>query len=599
MRACALCRDPRRVVLGVDATLVTHPAPFVSCVAAPADAALQVLNLELKRPYQSATMPTGETVEFWSWLSDTVVGIVTKTSVYNWSIDGSASPAKVFDRNSSLEGTNIINYTASVDMKWLMIVGIKGGAVAGTVDGAMQLYSVERRGSQNLASHAGCFTTCKLAGRTDTAIVFAFVDKKPGQAPQLFIMEVGKSTPGAGLRHAPQPLPVPKDTDVPGASNDFPVSMVASPKHDMLYIVTKLGFVYLYDIHTANVIFRCRIAEMPVFLATLHEASNGILAVTAQQGAVMHVTINEANLVPYILETLRNTDLGMKLAARLELPGADQLYQKALQAKLSANDIAGAAKLAASAPALRTQETVRLFQSLPPQAGQPPAVLQYFTLLMESGRLNAAESMELCKPAVAQRRTELVTRWLKEDKLTCSEGLGDMVASLDANLALQIYYKSGEAHEKVMNCLLKTQMFDRIIPYAQETSFTPNWQFVLHSVVSVDPAKALAMALSLYKNSAGPQVEIPVVVETFMSNHRLQETTTFLLDVLEGDRKEEGHWQTKVLELNLVNRQQTVADSILAMNMFHHFDKEHIARMCEQTGLFKRALELYEDMDDI
>lgn len=576
-------------------------SPNTKLLAVRSKNALQILNLELKRPSQSATLPGTETIAFWTWLTDTMIGIVTATSVYNWSIDGSSSPVKAFDRSASLAGTNIINYAASVDKKWLMVVGIKAGATPGTVDGAMQLYSVDRKGSQNLSSHAGCFTTCKLAGRSDAAIVFSFVDKKPGQAPQLFIMEVGKApdSPGQALRHKPQPLPLPKESDVAGASNDFPVSIVASEKHDMLYIVTKLGFVYLYDIHTANVVFRCRIAENPVFIAAAHESSNGVLAITAQQGAVMHVQINEANLVPYILGTLNNTELGMKLAARLNLPGADQLYQQRLNDLLTANNVAGAAQLAASAPALRTQDTIRRFQALPTQAGQPPPVLQYFTLLMNSGRLNAQESVELCKPAVAQRRTELITRWLSEDKLTCSEVLGDMLAPIDAALALKVYYASGEAHEKVMNCLLKTQQFDRIIPYAQEKSYTPNWHFVLHSVVTVNPAQALQMALSLYKNASGPLVEIAVVVETFMTNHRLQETTTFLLDVLEGDKEEEGPWQTKVLELNLVNRQQQVADSILAMNMFHHFDRNHIAKICEQTGVFKRALELYEDMEDI
>ena len=56
--------------------------------------------------------------------------------------------------------------------------------------------------------------------------------------------------------------------------------------------------------------------------------------------------------------------------------------------------------------------------------------------------------------------------------------------------------------------------------------------------------------------------------------------------------------QTRLLEMNLVNAPQ-VADAILGNHMFSHYDKARIAQLCEKAGLPQRALEHYEDINDI
>ena len=42
-----------------------------------------------------------------------------------------------------------------------------------------------------------------------------------------------------------------------------------------------------------------------------------------------------------------------------------------------------------------------------------------------------------------------------------------------------------------------------------------------------------------------------------------------------------------------------VADAILGNQMFTHYDKASVAKMCEQVGLLQRALEHYTDLFDI
>jgi len=67
------------------------------------------------------------------------------------------------------------------------------------------------------------------------------------------------------------------------------------------------------------------------------------------------------------------------------------------------------------------------FQSVPVQAGQTPPLLQYFGTLLTMGKLNAFESLELSRLVVNQNKKNLLENWLAEDKLECSEELGDLV----------------------------------------------------------------------------------------------------------------------------------------------------------------------------
>lgn len=68
-----------------------------------------------------------------------------------------------------------------------------------------------------------------------------------------------------------------------------------------------------------------------------------------------------------------------------------------------------------------------MLQSVPVQAGQTPPLLQYFGTLLTRGKLNAFESLELSRLVVNQNKKNLLENWLAEDKLECSEELGDLV----------------------------------------------------------------------------------------------------------------------------------------------------------------------------
>lgn len=151
---------------------------------------------------------------------------------------------------------------------------------------------------------------------------------------------------------APDPPFVKKAVDVffpPEAVNDFPVAMQVSKKHGIIFLVTKYGFIHLYDLDSGTCVYMNRISGDTIFVTAEHEATNGIIGVN-KKGQVLSVSIDEQTIIPYILSTLNNTELAFKLASRANLPGADDLYIKQYQQLFSSGQYNEAAKVAASSP---------------------------------------------------------------------------------------------------------------------------------------------------------------------------------------------------------------------------------------------------------
>ena len=159
---------------------------------------------------------------------------------------------------------------------------------------------------------------------------------------------------------APDPPFTKKAVDVyfpPEATNDFPVAMQVSKKHGIVYLATKYGFIHLYDLETGACLYMNRISGVTIFVTAEHEGSNGIIGVN-KKGQVLSVNADEQTMIPYILQTLNNTELAFKLASRGNLPGADDLYIQQYQQLFQSGQYGEAAKIAANSP--------RVNSSLPP-----------------------------------------------------------------------------------------------------------------------------------------------------------------------------------------------------------------------------------------
>lgn len=125
--------------------------------------------------------------------------------------------------------------------------------------------------------------------------------------------------------------------------------MQVSKKHGIVFLVTKFGFIHLYDLESGACVYMNRISGETIFVTAEHDATNGIIGVN-RKGQVLSVNVDEQTIIPYILTTLNNTDLAFKLASRGNLPGADDLYVKQYQQLFSAGQFGEAAKVAANSP---------------------------------------------------------------------------------------------------------------------------------------------------------------------------------------------------------------------------------------------------------
>lgn len=204
--------------------------------------------------------------------------------------------------------------------------------------------------------------------------------------------------------------------------------------------------------------------------------------------------------------------------------------------------------------------------------------------------------MELCKPVLLQGRKQLLEKWLKQEKLECSEELGDLVKQVDPTLALSIYLRAN-VPAKVIQSFAETGQFQKIVVYAKKVSYQPDYIYLLRQVMRTNPEQGASFASMLVADDE-PLADINQIVDIFMEQNMVQQCTAFLLDALKNNRPSEGHLQTRLLEMNLMSAPQ-VADAILGNNMFTHYDRAHIAQLCEKAGLLQRALEHYTDLYDI
>eukprot|EP00111_Clytia_hemisphaerica_P010235 TCONS_00029917-protein len=577
--------NPTRRPISADSAIMN---PISKVIALKAGKTLQIFNIEMKSKMKAHNLT--EDVIFWKWINVNTLGLVSESAVYHWGMEGDSSPVKMFDRHQSLAGCQIINYKIDHSGQWLLLVGIS--AQQNRVVGAMQLYSVERKVSQPIEGHAATFTQFKVPGNAQPSNIFCF-SVRGATASKIHVIEVG--TPPAGN----QPFPKKAENILfpPEADKDFPVAMQASQKYGIAYLVTKYGYIHLYDIESAQCIYSNRISGETIFVTASYEPTEGIIGVN-RKGQVLSVSVDEDKMVPFLIQVKQNGELARKLAERCNLPGADNLFVQAFNEKFGMAQYQEAAKIAAKAPKgiLRTPETIQRFQQLPSQPGQTSPLLQYFGILLDQGQLNRYESVELCRPVLMQSRKQLMEKWLKEDKLDCSEELGDLAKQFDSTLALSVYLRAN-VPDKVIMCFAETGQFQKIVLYAKKVGHTPDYVMLLRNVMRSNPEAGAQFAGMLIQDDE-PLAELNAIVDVFMEYNMIQQCTSFLLDALKNNRPSEGPLQTRLLEMNLMSAPQ-VADAILGNQMVTHYDRAHIAQLCEQAGLLQRALEHYTDIYDI
>ncbi|OXB63172.1 UNVERIFIED_CONTAM: hypothetical protein H355_011899, partial [Colinus virginianus] len=352
-----------------------------------------------------------------------------------------------------------------------------------------------------------------------------------------------------------------------------------------------------------------RILQDAVFLVTDSPQTGGILAVN-KRGLVCLCTVNPHSIAAFITQTLltlpNRQQLAQSLSRRYGLPGSEELLTQAFNQHFASGNYKAAARVAATlkSGALRTPQVLQQFKAVPVQPGQTSAILIYFSTLLECGSLNAIESVELVRPVVVQGRRDFVEKWLDEEKLECTEEVGDALRALDMQLAFRAY-KKAHCHQKVLYALAELGRLEEAVEYIKETRpyFQADVSSLLRHLLNTHAERGGRLAQLLLLGPAGtapeePLVDVQEVIQVMLQQQQLQQLTSLLLELLKHNKPEQGPLQTQLLEINLQHSPQ-VAETIFQMEVFTHFDRRRVAALCEKAGLHQRALELFSDLADV
>ena len=588
----------RRKMFKAEAVMM-HPNQNIMAVRAKNDQnamMIQVYNLDTKQKLKDILI--NYEVSFWKWMSDSVIGLVTNSSVFVLSIDDINSPAKkVFDRQGPLASNNvfIMNLLCDDSKEWFTLNGIasqKDAQGRPQVLGYTQLFNAKQNMSQNLEAFCPAFGQIKAVDDTPSPLL-AFIDKKANN-PQYRIM-ITDISPQKRVKVA---------CDLQMTSDmDFPVLMNFVENFGVLFLATNSGNLYIYEVSKGILVFRCKISEDSLLFSAKNTQTGGMMYIN-KSGKLINVDIDKNNFLPFVMNFCKNItgimEVCVGLASRYGLPGAENIFLTLFKNHMQSGNYQEAAKVCRATPGdtLRNLETINMFKSL---QGTPAPILVYFQTILESGKLNAVESVEMSRNLVAQNRVDLLNNWFNENKFTCSEELSELVKAVDPNLSLKILMASGSAnaHGKIIEAFCVAGQFDKILPYCNQNNFKPVWENLLKNIISLNPQAAAGLCKVICNRNTGTMlIDINQVVEIFVSRQRVQELTSFMVEYLSKNLPEDGYLQTKILELNLYENAKA-ANMILESNAFSYYDKQKIAQICEKMGLFQVCLENYTDINDI
>jgi len=403
-----------------------------------------------------------------------------------------------------------------------------------------------------------------------------------------------------------------RSTVVPLQPRDFPRAMTPDDKFGFIFVVTKLGYLYVVEVQSGKNVYGQKFSQSTLFAQVESDGPEGGIVTIEPSGRVRHFFVDTEKIVPYLCTELKDVDLAIALAKRHDMPGVGQMFKQQFDCRLQDGRHQEALELAASSPhgVLRTKETIDALQNI--QEGRLHLHLQYFQILLNAGKLNKIESIELARALAASRLgLERISGYFIDQKLEPSEELGDVLKSQNPTLALSVYLLA-QVPEKVIDCFLSLATHEtdaalaldhlqKIVAHAVKVDYSPDYVSLLQQLFSVNPERAKDFALLLVNNPQVANFNILRAVNIFKSDAKT--TTNILLEYFKaprGDRAEDAVLQTRLLEVNLPSHPQ-VFEAIMDSDDYKltHYDKPRIATLCEQAELYQRALGLYTDCADV
>ena len=569
--------------------VIPHPTRDLTVLRAAATDGQKTIincyNMTKKKKFWNCTV--NDMIKHWGWVDKMTLGLVGNKGVWHIGmknlskpLDAGVQPQLIYQRGpNNLGQSQVISYAYAPSETFCTVVELY--KKDNQVQGQIQLRSLKMNKTQMVPGFACTFAKMRVRKDIpDDSMLFMYVEKT-GVQGKLTISELD-ATSNKFKTQIPMAYPS-------GSENDFPIHVYCHAKLGLVFILTKMGLLFVVDVLSGALVIRSKLGDLQLMTVAKNNLTDGLILVS-RQGNVMTVDVDEEPLVNYVRDTKQLPDLAKKLSIKGGLPGSEQIYVNKFSGLVSQGLYKEAAKLAARSPKdiLRNKNTINSLKNAPKPSNGPHPILQYFFVLLETGKLTEVETLELCQLVLNQNRKQMVQNWIDQDKVTVNEALGDLLSPIDKEMAKLVYEICDS--KKLIGITL---MSDSVDPNVINASPEVLLQEVKNQLL-LNPKNAVQMAINLTKMN---KIHWGSAVEIFRQSQHINELTAYCMDCL-PDSAEASTWQTLVLETNL-KMNPTLAETIFQTKKFSHFNKTRLGPLCEQKGLYHRALENFTDLKDI
>lgn len=304
------------------------------------------------------------------------------------------------------------------------------------MEGTIQLFNDEKKVSQIIDGHAGNFFSLSTENGSFDIFAFAVRPKITDLKVHLIQINGNDSLPHFSKRIVELPLDY-----IP--ENDFPIRVVYNSVYKLVFVFTKFGFVFVVEPNSGTCNMNEKYSDSPIYLVTpsLDRSAHFILN---RKGDIYESTINIESFFNKCaekgMEYFESIGIFMN---NISTEKQAEIYRNYFDNLKNSNNHLEALLLVAKSgkPFLRTFEYLSSIKDFP-NINETSALLEYFAIVLEDGKLNEVESLELVQLALKKKKLDIVRKWLDSDQIFCTVQLGKAVIETDPELALKIFEKS-------------------------------------------------------------------------------------------------------------------------------------------------------------
>jgi clathrin heavy chain len=338
---------------------------------------LQIFDLN-KGANVNATNLEKEVPQLWKWIDPKTVAIVTNSAVHHWQIQEGTEKGeleKKFDRNIEppLDKSAVISYHTDSSRDSHIVICYARAEDSSDVKGYGQLFHDGKL--SRVEAHAATFYDFKsLDNDSSEKLLLTSYHTKDVDA-KLVITSLTAKRPTQ--RSCPYKLQ---------QADDWPVLIETIDRIGIVFVISKFGGLYMFDIESGTLIYKQRITTDSIFCGTKYRADptrkmlEGVICVT-KSGQVIQVQTDFRLLMSSLMRSNQQT-VALRIATRMNLPNAEELYWTHFDTLKNKKNLKEAIELVAKSPKgiLRTKRAMEGFASF-----ADDGVKQYLQYLEDRG----------------------------------------------------------------------------------------------------------------------------------------------------------------------------------------------------------------------